>query len=75
MSGMLAIINTITRITAEPTFPRMIALGVMTVVSRISKVCRSFSPEIAVAVRIGINSAMMQNSMPEMTGNNDTKAS
>ena len=38
ISGMLPTINTITRITADATFPRMIALGVITVVSRMSNV-------------------------------------
>ena len=74
ISGILATINTITRTTADPTFPRMIARGDITVVSRISKVCRSFSQEIAVAVITGINSAMIPNSIAEISGNRVTNA-
>ena len=74
MSGMLAIIYIIMWKVAELTFPLITCIGVITVVSSMSKVCFSLSEVIADAVSMGIMSESIPSSTAPITGNIYTSA-
>ncbi len=67
--GMLATIYKSIRIMEEKTFPRTIFIGVRLVVSIISKVCLSISPEIEEDDIIGIIKITMASSILANIGN------
>ena len=69
MTGIPAATKKRMRITAETTLPSTIEKGDMQVVSMMSNVCRSFSPEIDDAVMIGTISATMHTCATASTGN------
>ena len=68
ITGMLAATYSILWTTAVITFPHTIEKGVILVVIIISNVCRSFSPEMDDAVRIGTTRPRMTICVTANTG-------